>query len=156
MGFGRGRNSTRGSNLVWIRQGMVLAEFSGMVARPAKNTAETKLLVTEIEQKIRIIEDITGEVITDNHAKSVLIGVLDPMTRQHTAMHQGTEVKFEKFKQAVMEFANNAQGQDAMQIGRVEGEGEGEAAWWGAEPQQEAGYIENAEQINGMGKGGSK
>ena len=55
------------------------------------------MLVTEIEQKIRMIEDITGEEISDNHAKSVLIGILDPMTGQHTAREQGSEVSFEKF-----------------------------------------------------------
>ena len=143
-----------------IRQGMVLAEFSGMVAKPAKSPAETKLLLTEIEQKIRLIEDITGEEVTDNHAKSVLIGVLDPMTRQHTAMKQGMEVTFEKFKQAVMEFTNNVQGQDDMQIGRIEEEHghrqdhhyqhyHQEESHWG----EEVG-PEECGQINGMGKGG--
>ena len=34
-----------------------------------------------------MVEEVTGELISDNHAKSVLVGILDPMTRQHTAMH---------------------------------------------------------------------
>ena len=72
---------------------------------------------------MKIAEEVTGEVIHESHAKSVLIGIIDPLTRQHTAMHQGGKTSYEDFKKIVLEFANNTAGPDAMQIGRV-GEGQ--------------------------------
>ena len=102
------------------KHGLALAEFSGMVTRPAKTPAETKQLVTEMDRKMHLIDEITDEAVSNNHAKSVLIGILDPMTRQHTAMSQGGNITYENFKKVVLEFANNVSGgSDAMQIGRV-------------------------------------
>ena len=114
------------------RQGIVMAEFSGMVARPAKNTSETVALITEMDRKMKLVEDISGEEVSDMHAKSVLVGILDPMTRQHTAMSHGKA--FNELKKIVQEFANNSMsGQEAMQIGRVQdgspGENLGPEAW---------------------------
>ena len=43
---------------------MALAELSGMVAKPAGAPQETKALVTEIERKIKLVEDVTGEAFT--------------------------------------------------------------------------------------------
>ena len=40
------------------------------------------------------------------HARSVLIGIFDPMTRQHTA--NKLSESFEVFKTAVLEFTNAA------------------------------------------------
>ena len=71
------------------KQGMALADFSGMVAKPATKPGETKSLITELERRMKMVEEVTGELISDNHAKSVLVGILDPMTRQPTAMHHG-------------------------------------------------------------------
>ena len=45
------------------------------------------------------VEDITDIPVDDNHAKSILIGILDPTTRQHTAMKHGQNVKFEELKE---------------------------------------------------------
>ena len=65
--------------------------------------------------------------MSDIHAKSVLIGFLDPMTKQHTAYRQSDP--FEAFKQAVVEFTNavgtpTAAMEDIksepMQLGKVE------------------------------------
>ena len=71
------------------KQGMALADFSGMVAKPATKPGETKSLITELERIVKMVVEVTGELISDNHAKSVLVEILDPMTRQHTAMHHG-------------------------------------------------------------------
>ena len=99
------------------RQGIVIADFSGMVARPAKVPSETVTLITEIDRKIKLIDDITGEEPSDMHAKSVLVGILDPMTRQHTAMSHSKD--YEELKRIVIEFANNSAGNpDAMQLGQ--------------------------------------
>ena len=84
------------------KQGMALADFSGMVAKPATKPGETKSLITELERRMKMVEELTGELISDNHAKSVLVGILDPMTRQHTAMHHGGNTGYEKLKRVVL------------------------------------------------------
>ena len=132
------------------RQGMVLAEFSGMIARPAKNTGETLTLITELEKKKKTVEDVTGEEISDMHAKSVLIGILDPTTRQHTAMEHTRD--YDSLKNIIEEFANNATAKsDPMQIGRLEdsgGEGHhGEGEW---------GHQGHDEYVGALGKGSGK
>ena len=86
------------------KQGIVLAEFSGMIARPAKTPAETVVLITEMEGRMKNIADLTGDEVSEMHAKSVLVGILDPMTRQHRAMQHGAD--YEKLKKTVLEFAN--------------------------------------------------
>ena len=99
-------------------QGAVLAEFTGMITKPSKTPAETRKIVTEIEQKMKRVEDATGTEVDQNHAKSILIGVLDPITKQHTAMKHGQETSFEELKKLVLEFAGNvADSQESMQLG---------------------------------------
>lgn len=104
------------------RQGLVLADPSGMVAKPAKTPNDTRTLVMELERRIKVAEDVTGELISENHTKSILVGILDPLTRQHTAMHHGVTATFEQLKRVILEFINNVSRQeDAMQVGRVSG-----------------------------------
>ena len=67
------------------RQSFVMADFSGMVARPPKSPGETIALLTETDPKMKLVEDVTGEEISEMHARSALVGILDPVTRQHTA-----------------------------------------------------------------------
>ena len=102
------------------KQGMVLAEFSGMVAKPAKAPGDLVGLMTEMDKKVKLIEDLTSEAVSDMHKKSVLIGILDQLTRQHTAMHHAAT--YDQIRKVVAEFACNAmvatQG-DAMQVGAV-------------------------------------
>ena len=64
-----------------------------------------------------LVANISGEEVSEVHAKSVLISILDPVTRQHTAMSQGVNTSFQMLKKIVMEFASNAGGGEAMQIG---------------------------------------
>ena len=109
------------------KQGIVIAEFSGMVAKPAKTPQETVVLMTDMDKRMKMIADITTEQISEIHKKSVLIGILDPMTRQHTAMLHGEG--FEVLAQKVLEFANHAtaanSGPTPMQLGQF-GAGHGE------------------------------
>ena len=158
-----------------IQQGMVLADFSGMVARPAKTPSDTRDLMTEIQRKIKNIEDITGEVISESHAKSVMVGVLDPITRQHTALYQGAATKPDSFMKKVMEFVNNIAGAnaDAMQIGSIgqqqqpqqqqgppehHGQDHNHDQGWGPQEAWPWGSQEDDGNINGLkgGKGGGK
>ena len=58
------------------RQGIVMAEFSGMVARPAKSPGATVALLTEMDRKMKLVEDVTGEEVSEMHARSVLLWIL--------------------------------------------------------------------------------
>ena len=51
---------------------------------------------------MKMVRDLTEQCICDMHARSVLIGILDPQTRQHTAYKQADP--FEQFKNSVLEF----------------------------------------------------
>ena len=89
-----------------IKQGQVLSDFAAMVMKPARTIAETRDLITELDRKMKLIRELTHEGVSDVHAKFILIGILDPMTRQHTAYKQSDW--FEAFKDAVLEFTNAA------------------------------------------------
>ena len=77
-----------------------------MVSGPGKTITEMRDLITEMDRKLKLIRDLTHEGVSDVHARSVLIGLLDTMTRQHTACKQGEA--FESFRTAVLEFTNAA------------------------------------------------
>ena len=103
------------------RQGLVLSELGAMVRSPSKSPTEMRTMITELEQRIKQVEDITGRQIDEVHAKSILIGIMDPITRQNTARDQGGD--FQSLKKLVLEFVNNAVGlSDAMQIGQFGGD----------------------------------
>ena len=61
-----------------VRQEQVLADFAAMVIRPAKTVNEIRELT--MDRKVKD-QDLTEENVSDKHAKSVLIGFLDPMTK---------------------------------------------------------------------------
>ena len=88
------------------KRGIILMELNNMQGSPAKSPAELVILITELEQKIKTVRDITGEEVGEMHAHSVLIGILDPLTRSNTAMSHG--LKYEQLKKLIIQFANNA------------------------------------------------
>ena len=49
------------------RHGRVLAELTAMGTSPAKSPQEIRQELTELEQKIKTAEDITGELISEVH-----------------------------------------------------------------------------------------
>ena len=141
-----------------IRPGQVLADFAAMVSRPAKSIAETRELLMELERRMKMVRDLTEQGISDMHARSALIGILDPQTRQHTAYKQADP--FKQFKNSVLVFVDAAgfsQGgltkSDPMQVGRVE---EGTAnAGSGAHGSSESSMgaeKENVWAVSGLGK----
>ena len=70
---------------------------------------------TEMDGKMKLVEDVTGEEVSEMHARSVLVGILDPVIRQHTAMNHSKSC--EVLKKIVQEFATNSTtDQGAMQI----------------------------------------
>ena len=118
------------------RQGTALAELGEMVKKPAKSPKETKVLLTELDQKIKEVEDL-GDNVSDSHAKAVLIGFMDATTKVQTAMIQGSS-DYQTLKEEVLTFANHAPA-ESMQIGRIDwGEHRRAEAWnsW----EEEVGY----------------
>ena len=91
-----------------------------------KHRRETLELLTEMEVRMKMVRDLTDHGVSDMHARSVLIGIFDPMTGQHTA--NNLSESFEVFKTAVLEFATAAgmlqkdvSKLDPMQIEKVAG-----------------------------------
>ena len=60
------------------KMGQVVAEFSGLIKTPAKTPQELKKMITELTQRMKAVNDVTKEPIDDTHAKSILIGIMDP------------------------------------------------------------------------------
>ena len=85
------------------------------------------------------------------HVRSSRVGILDSVTRQHTAMNHSKS--YEAFKKIVQEPANNSTtGQEAMHIGRIEaGATAPTTAWppWVAETSEDS--WQECDAINAMG-----
>ena len=93
-------------------QGRVLNEMSSLTKTKARDPAETRKMVTELTTRIRIAEEIIGEKISDTHAKSILLGFIDDVTRQKTTDYHGTETRYEKLRTEVLKFTNNMGGDE--------------------------------------------
>jgi hypothetical protein len=116
------------------KKGNLLADFTGMVGKPAKNPHEMIVLITEMDKKIKTIEDVIDGDLDEQFKMSVLIGIMDPMTRQHTAMD--LEHDYPDMKNNCLKFANNMainkshsnkkNDDDKMNIDSVEEKGEEE------------------------------
>ena len=127
-----------------------------MASRTAKTPAETKRIVTEIEESMKKLEETMDKDLDEDHAKSVLIGILDPITRQHTCLKHGPEVKFETLKRLVLEFTSNATDeQTSMQLGRLES-GMASESGFETDNQQGENIQEWNEQLGAMGKGSTQ
>lgn len=124
--------------------GAALTDVTAIVYKPAKTPAETRLRIVELDRRIRIAEDLSGEPMDDKHMKSLLAIILDPLTRAHTTQYLGVSKSFQDLKRAVLQFtANNASNPtpktgetSAMDIGQVmeaEAEEEAEEGWRGGE-----------------------
>ena len=106
------------------QQGKAMSDVVQLIQKPAKTPADTRTLVTELERRVRISEEISGKAMDDMHVKSVLIGVLDPITRQHRSQFQGVNTTYQDLRRCVLEFTNNnvaikSTDPDAMVIGAV-------------------------------------
>ncbi len=101
------------------RQGRALNELTDMIKKPAKTTEDTRQMIVELMEKIRIAEELAEEGLSDAHRKSILVGIMDPLTRQHTAMC--VKENFEELKKKVLEFVTNASAtrRTPMQLGQI-------------------------------------
>ncbi len=113
------------------QQGVATSDLTRMIANPAKNFEETKKLLTEFTVKLRLAEELSGEQMSDTHQRTVMVGILDPKTREHTTKYHGTGTSLEKLKKKVMAFINGAsapptstassgRGAAPMQLGAVD------------------------------------
>jgi len=137
-------------------QGRALTEFSMMINKPARNPEETRKLLVEFEIKLKQLEDISGKAVDEMHSRGILISMLDPLTKQHTAMSQGDGLQ--AFKAKIQQFVNGTAGGGttmavgAMAFGGVGGDGmyypEGWGWGWGDEEEYGGGdggvEVENA------------
>ena len=81
---------------------------------------ETRSRVIEIDRMAKMTHEITGHPVGDGHWKSVLVGMLDPVTRQHTANLMGSKHSANDLKNAILEFTSNVVLDDnAMNLGRI-------------------------------------
>ena len=115
-----------------------------MVAKPAKSPQETKLLITEMDRKMKAVDEV-GVEVSESHAKSVLIGLLDPETRKHTTLKR-KKTSYEGRKKVVLEFANNTARVDPMQIGRVDDAGLEQEGGFGVGEWPSGEWWQNGEQ----------
>ncbi len=72
---------------------------------------------------MKLVREIAVEYTRPIHERSVLIAILDPMARQHTAMKHGTITTVPELKKMVLEFVNNVGPGDPMQLGSIGGQG---------------------------------
>ena len=80
------------------QQGAALNELSKLTTHPAKGPGDTRKLLTEFDLRVKYAEDITSEPIGENHKRSIILGFLDPLTRQHTVGSHGVGTSVEEFK----------------------------------------------------------
>jgi hypothetical protein len=140
---------------VVMREAQAMAQFTGMVNRRAKNPAETKALMLELDERARRVEEMTEAAPDDRHVMSVIMGILDSETLKHTIHFQGMKKSVSELKRKVLEFVNltaPSKG-DAMDLGRVEGRG---GSWEREEEEEEWDEEQfddhDNEHINGFGE----
>ena len=109
------------------QQGAALNDLSRMILAPAKSPDDTRRLLTEFNVRVRHAEDIIQEPVSEGHKRSVILGFIDPLARQHAVSCHGTGTPVEEFKRRILEFTNAAaspstatsNGPKPMQIGAV-------------------------------------
>ena len=132
-----------------MREAVATSQFTGMVNKRAKTPKETRMLMVELEEKAKKMEDITGESIEAGHYKSVITGMVDMETLRQTVQHQ--EGSLEKYKRKIMEYVNlimsgDARGNDNMDLSRVQGQEENQWDPW----QQDGGGAQEENEEHGI------
>ena len=77
-------------------------EFSSIRAQLTKNPEKTCGLIEELERRMKMVEDFTGEEVNKNQEKSVFVGIIAG------TMHHGSKASCEQLKKVILEFMNNA------------------------------------------------
>jgi len=144
-----------------MREAVVMAAFTNMVAKRAKNPSESKALLTELDERARRVEEVTGDPIENRHKMSVIMGIIDAESMKHTSAFQGAKMRADVLQRKVIEFANlmstGTRAMDSMEIGRLERQHQGVAAarradqeedenWHEGPWQQQDAFMQNWEQ----------
>ena len=102
----------------------MMASFTNMVAKRAKTPNESKALLTELDERAKRVEEVTGEPIDNRHRMSVIMGAIDSESMKHTSLFQGAKQRADILQRKVIEFANlmstGARAMDNMDIRRLE------------------------------------
>ena len=130
----------------------------GMMNKKAKNKAEVRRLIVELEGKVRICKEMCGIEIDSNTLRGVLAALIDPKTRIHASKYLGMDVPFKTFKTEVLKFLSTTSGSDkAIVIGAVtetEGSGNGAGGSEQGWPDWNAGDHDNDQYLNAIKGGG--
>ena len=127
-----------------MREAVVMASFTNMVAKRAKTPSESKALLTELDERAKRVEEVTGEPIDNRHRMSVIMGVIDSESMKHTSQFQGAKQRADILQRKVIEFANlmstGTRAMDNIDIGRLEKQQQ--------QQQQPAARRADAEEVN--------
>ena len=121
-----------------------MTDLLTVLSKPCKTPSDTRARLIELERKIRIAEDITGQQMNDAHIKSILATVLDEKTRAHTTHLAGARYTYADLNRGVLIFVGNnllsgaskPQSSDAMDLGQFQEPEDGEN-WEDIEGQEE-------------------
>ena len=81
-----------------MREAQAMAQFTGMVNRRAKNPAETRALMLELEERAQRVEEMTEQPPDERHTMSIIMGILDSETLKHTIHFQGLKKSVAELK----------------------------------------------------------
>ena len=88
-----------------IKETQIMSNFTNMINKRARNPAETKVLLMELEERAKRVEEVTKQAPEDRHMMSVLASIIDLETLKYTAQYQG-KCQLEKLKIKIKEFVN--------------------------------------------------
>ena len=92
------------------------------MVKVTKTPAETRSHMTEIDRMAKLVFEVTGRAVSDESMKGVLVGSLDPVTRQMTAHLHGVDTSTEELRNHISRFTSNvAIDGNAMQLGALGG-----------------------------------
>ena len=89
-----------------------------MGEKPAKTTSDTRRLLVELDNRLRIAREVQGRDVADDLSNAVLEKMIDPTTRAFTSSHFGKP--YVAYRREVMRFLNENMSSDTrMQVGAV-------------------------------------
>jgi len=124
-------NSESGIN---ARMSAALQEVTGILKKPAGSPLETRKLIPELERRFKETEELMEQggasttVMDDTWKKAMLLGIIDPITRQMTAGGLEPTDTYSETKEKILKFVNNL-------TSGMEGSGEKQQATMRAEEQ---------------------
>ena len=82
-----------------------IAELNALQNKRCKNAAETSLILLEVDRRKRLIEEIGGQVPSNDTLVNVLWVSMDPGTKSHVSGKlDAAEVQYPELKQAIMRY----------------------------------------------------